>query len=79
MRYPAECPVFEFVGSSTVWVGFDVGVHVQIERLAGDLPYTVMARGCDKFSEMDYPQSVPTSSLRPLTRAARDMLALVTP
>ena len=79
MRYPKECPVFEVVKNDGSHA-FKLGTHVVCElSLWSNFP--LMASDGERLSDQhfcDGPQYMAIDQLRPLTRAARDMLALVT-
>jgi hypothetical protein len=62
-RWPAECPVFWDHWDREALVGVDIGqgfVHLL----------------CNDGSVYDYPEGWDTGDFEPLTRAAREMLAI---
>lgn len=80
MRYPKECPVFEVINEGRWYMAFEVGSHVEGQGI-DSFESSMMAIDCvgPNRRGWDINQSVDPSALRPLTAAARDMIALVKP
>lgn len=75
MRYPKECPVFEVIANTSHHL-YRVGTHVTAAHVRGAI---FDCYDGEQLTALTCSWWINASDLRPLTPAAVDMLALVTP